>query len=162
ISTCRTRWVQRARRSLSGCLPRKSRSACRHCLKCPVASKSCISVRPCCATTLTPPTPSSARWPRCVHSREASSLSCLGPVGIALESHGAAALPGSRHVLEGVWRVTRTKQQGDLFGALSGQKFDAHVFRRNAVTSGAAAVVVSKIGAGKDLGVAVFHVRDPR
>jgi UDP-N-acetylmuramoyl-tripeptide--D-alanyl-D-alanine ligase len=83
-------------------------------------------------------------------------------VADALESNGVTPFPRSHHALGRVWSDTRTIQHGDLFVALSGEKFDAHEFLREAVKSGAAAVVVSKIEAAKDLGVPVFHVRDPR
>src|SRR5204863_1229620 len=46
--------------------------------------------------------------------------------------------------------------------ALAGERFDAHDFLTDAVKSGAAAVVVSRLDATRGLGVPVFHVHDTR
>ena len=61
-----------------------------------------------------------------------------------------------------VWTDTRTLESGDLFVALSGEHFDAHEFLPQAVKSGAAAVVVSRVDSAKNLGVPVYHVSDTR
>ena len=78
-------------------------------------------------------------------------------VGVAVSS-----LPRGSHVFGRVWTDTRTLQAGDVFVALSGDRFDAHDFLAEAVRAGAAAVVVSKVEAVKGLGVPAWHVRDTR
>jgi UDP-N-acetylmuramoyl-tripeptide--D-alanyl-D-alanine ligase len=83
-------------------------------------------------------------------------------VADALGSHAVTPFPRGPHPLGRVWSDTRTIQRGDIFVALSGEKFDAHEFLKDAVKSGAGAVVVSKIEATKGLGVPVYHVRDTR
>ena len=80
----------------------------------------------------------------------------------ALEPHGRATLPRGPRPLGRVWTDTRTIQSGDLFVALTGEKFDAHNFLREAVRDGAAAVVVSRLDETKGLGVPVYHVDDTR
>ena len=86
----------------------------------------------------------------------------LNRVADALASHAVDKLPRGSHLLGRVWTDTRSIQSGDLFVALSGERFDAHDFLADAVKAGAAAVVVSRLDASKGLGVPVFHVRDTR
>ena len=83
-------------------------------------------------------------------------------VGEALAELATATLPRGAAALPRVWTDTRTIQRGDLFVALSGERFDAHEFLRDAVAAGAAALVVSKTDGTDALGVPVFHVRDTR
>jgi UDP-N-acetylmuramoyl-tripeptide--D-alanyl-D-alanine ligase len=61
-----------------------------------------------------------------------------------------------------VWTDTRSLQSGDLFVALSGDKFDAHDFVHDAIRAGASAIVVSRAGITKGVGVPVFLVHDTR
>jgi UDP-N-acetylmuramoyl-tripeptide--D-alanyl-D-alanine ligase len=80
----------------------------------------------------------------------------------ALEAHATSKLPRGPQPLGRVWTDTRSIQRGDLFVALSGERFDAHDFLRDAVAAGAAAVVVSRLDATRGLGVPVLHVNDTR
>ena len=57
-----------------------------------------------------------------------------------------------------VWTDTRTVQRGDLFVALSGERFDAHDFLAQAVAAGAGGVVVSRPERAANLGVPVYVV----
>jgi len=59
-----------------------------------------------------------------------------------------------------VWTDTRSIEKGDLFVALTGERFDAHEFLRGAVEAGAAGVVVSRADAAAKLDVPVFVVPD--
>src|SRR4029079_7153607 len=59
-----------------------------------------------------------------------------------------------------VWTDTRTIEPGDLFVALSGERFDAHEFLRDAVAKGATGLVVSRATAAANLGVPAFEVDD--
>ncbi|HVZ78229.1 MAG TPA: UDP-N-acetylmuramoyl-tripeptide--D-alanyl-D-alanine ligase [Gemmatimonadaceae bacterium] len=59
-----------------------------------------------------------------------------------------------------VWTDTRTLQQGDLFVALVGERFDAHDFLRDAVAAGASGVVVSDARRAAGLGVPAYVVAD--
>jgi UDP-N-acetylmuramoyl-tripeptide--D-alanyl-D-alanine ligase len=67
--------------------------------------------------------------------------------------------PGSP-VLRGVATDSRSVGAGDIFVALSGDRFDGHDFLGTAVARGAAAVVVSKPERAQGLGVPVFAVPD--
>jgi UDP-N-acetylmuramoyl-tripeptide--D-alanyl-D-alanine ligase len=86
----------------------------------------------------------------------------LGRVADALASHAPYKLPRGQHQLGRVWTDTRSLQGGDLFVALAGERFDAHDFLSDAVRSGAAAVVVSRLDGTNGLGVPVFLVHDTR
>jgi UDP-N-acetylmuramoyl-tripeptide--D-alanyl-D-alanine ligase len=55
---------------------------------------------------------------------------------------------------------TRSVGGGDCFVALKGEKFDAHDFLADAVTKGAAALVVSDARRAAGLGVPVYEVQD--
>ncbi len=57
---------------------------------------------------------------------------------------------------------TRTITPGTLFVALRGETYDAHEFLDEAVTAGAAALVVSSAERGAGTGVPVYVVRDTR
>lgn len=84
----------------------------------------------------------------------------LDRVADALQPLARVNLPRGSQSFTRVWTDTRTIGQGDLFVALVGERFDAHEFLRQAVASGAAGVVISRIEAGRDLGVPVFEVED--
>ena len=86
----------------------------------------------------------------------------LDRVAEALTGHAASTLPRGSQKLARVWTDTRSLGSGDLFVALSGEQFDAHNFLANAVKAGAAAVVVSRMDAARELKVPVFHVKDTR
>ena len=68
--------------------------------------------------------------------------------------------PVSNEVLGGVSTDTRTLQQGDVFVALRGDRFDAHSMLEAARDAGAAAFVISDARAGAELGVPCFVVND--
>ncbi len=91
----------------------------------------------------------------------------LDQVAAALdEASGAAtlsaggALPRGSTPLRAVSTDTRALQPGDLFVALSGERFDAHEFLEQAVARGAGAVVVSDAARAAHLGVPAFVVAD--
>lgn len=86
----------------------------------------------------------------------------LDRVADALSGHAASTLPRGIQKLTRVWTDTRSLAAGDLFVALSGEQFDAHNFLADAVRAGAAAVVVSRMDAARELRVPVFHVKDTR
>jgi UDP-N-acetylmuramoyl-tripeptide--D-alanyl-D-alanine ligase len=86
----------------------------------------------------------------------------LDRIADALEGHGVANLPRGSRPIGRVSSDTRSIRQGDVFVALSGERFDAHTFLRDAVRAGAAAVVVARLEETKGLGVPVFHVGDTR
>jgi len=92
----------------------------------------------------------------------AATFWTMDRVADALKAELLSPAPRGSHAFGRVWSDTRTLQAGDVFVALSGEKFDAHEFLADAVRSGAAAVVVSKLEKTKGLGVPVYHVRDPR
>ena len=81
-------------------------------------------------------------------------------VADALESEAAVNLPRPSLTFSRVWTDTRTVQEGDLFVALIGERFDAHDFLAEAVEKGAAGVVVSNSDGVRGLGVPVFEVAD--
>ena len=68
--------------------------------------------------------------------------------------------PRGTRELRAVSTDTRAIADGDLFVALKGDRFDAHDFLEQAVKSGAAALVVSRIEPAARLGVPVYEVRD--
>src|SRR3954471_1482096 len=84
----------------------------------------------------------------------------LDRVADALQPFARGNLPRGAGSFARVWTDTRTIGKGDLFVALVGERFDAHEFLRQAVASGAAGVVVSRIDNARDLGVPVFEVED--
>jgi UDP-N-acetylmuramoyl-tripeptide--D-alanyl-D-alanine ligase len=61
-----------------------------------------------------------------------------------------------------VWTDTRTLEAGDLFVALSGERFDAHDHLHAAVKAGSAGVVVSRAERAAGLGVPAYVVVDTR
>ncbi|MGH7678407.1 MAG: UDP-N-acetylmuramoyl-tripeptide--D-alanyl-D-alanine ligase [Gemmatimonadaceae bacterium] len=83
-------------------------------------------------------------------------------VADALDPRALSPLPRGSQALGRVWTDTRSIRPGDVFVALTGERFDAHAFLRDAVRDGAAAVVVSRLTESKGLGVPVFHVDDTR
>src|SRR5690349_16854542 len=84
----------------------------------------------------------------------------LDRVADALQPLARVNLPRGSRSFTRVWTDTRTIGHGDLFVALVGERFDAHEFLRQAVASGAAGVVVSRIESARNLGVPVFEVED--
>jgi UDP-N-acetylmuramoyl-tripeptide--D-alanyl-D-alanine ligase len=81
-------------------------------------------------------------------------------VAEALGAHAVVNLPRGSQTFGRVWTDTRTIEQGDLFVALVGERFDAHEFLKDAVAKGAAGVVVSRVEAARGLGVPVYEVSD--
>jgi UDP-N-acetylmuramoyl-tripeptide--D-alanyl-D-alanine ligase len=55
---------------------------------------------------------------------------------------------------------TRTVEEGDLFVALAGERFDAHDFLKDAIAKGAKGLVVSRADRAAGLGVPVYQVHD--
>jgi UDP-N-acetylmuramoyl-tripeptide--D-alanyl-D-alanine ligase len=92
----------------------------------------------------------------------------------ALGASVREAPPKSAQPFTRVWSDTRTLRAGDLFVALSGERFDAHAFVWDAVQAGASGVVISKPEAaagltrahsgrgGESAGIPVFLVEDTR
>jgi UDP-N-acetylmuramoyl-tripeptide--D-alanyl-D-alanine ligase len=103
-----------------------------------------------------------ARGPVLKSAPAGASFWTMDRVADALKAEAASPPPRGSHVFGRVWTDTRTLQNGDVFVALSGDRFDAHDFLADAVRAGATAVVVSRIEAAKGLGVPVYHVRDTR
>jgi UDP-N-acetylmuramoyl-tripeptide--D-alanyl-D-alanine ligase len=81
-------------------------------------------------------------------------------VADALAALSPANPPRGAWVFSRVSTDTRTIEQGDLFVALVGERFDAHDFLRDAVAKGATGVVVSRAEAAAGLGVPVYEVPD--
>jgi len=67
---------------------------------------------------------------------------------------------GTDRALRAVATDSRTVEAGDLFVALSGDRFDGHDFLTAAIERGAAAVVVTRADRAARLGVPVFTVDD--
>jgi len=93
---------------------------------------------------------------------DAAPFWTLSRVADALQARARGAMPRGDHRIARVWSDTRSLKAGDLFVALSGEKFDAHDFLAGAVQAGATAVVVSRVDAATGLGVPVFVVDDTR
>ncbi len=68
--------------------------------------------------------------------------------------------PRDDRALRTITTDTRALQEGDLFVALVGEKFDAHNFLAEAVGHGAAALVVNDARRAAGLGIPVIEVRD--
>src|SRR3954471_20894175 len=81
-------------------------------------------------------------------------------VADALQSLAAGNLPRGTAVFGRVWTDTRTIEPGDLFVALSGERFDAHDFLQAAIEKGARGLVVSRPERAAELGVPVYAVSD--
>src|SRR4051812_26677953 len=84
----------------------------------------------------------------------------LDRVADAVQPLARGNLPRGARPFARVWTDTRTIGEGDLFVALVGERFDAHEFLRQAVASGAAGVVVSRLDSARELGVPAFEVED--
>ena len=84
----------------------------------------------------------------------------LDRVADALGSLASTNLPRGATRFTRVWTDTRTIAPGDLFLALVGERFDAHDFVRDAVSKGAAGVVIARADVARGLGVPAFVVRD--
>ena len=82
--------------------------------------------------------------------RVADALAPLSPVN----------LPRGAFLFGRVWTDTRTIEDGDLFVALVGERFDAHEFLKDADAKGAKGLVVSRLESARGLGVPVYQVRD--
>jgi UDP-N-acetylmuramoyl-tripeptide--D-alanyl-D-alanine ligase len=78
----------------------------------------------------------------------------------ALTATALGASPRGSDALNGVSTDTRSIAPGALFVALAGENFDAHDFLPDAVSRGAAALVVSRPERAEGLGVPVFAVSD--
>lgn len=83
-------------------------------------------------------------------------------VAQALHACSTRPAPAGAREFTAVCTDTRSITPGTLFVALVGDRFDAHDFLANAVTSGAAALVVSDAERAAGTGVPVYVVRDTR
>jgi UDP-N-acetylmuramoyl-tripeptide--D-alanyl-D-alanine ligase len=90
----------------------------------------------------------------------ADSFWTLDRIAKALEPQAQVNLPRGSRTVNRVTTDTRTIEPGDLFVALKGERFDAHDFLGEAVSKGAAAVVVSEAPKLGELNVPVFEVKD--
>jgi UDP-N-acetylmuramoyl-tripeptide--D-alanyl-D-alanine ligase len=68
--------------------------------------------------------------------------------------------PRGAGTFTGIATDTRTIREGNVFVALRGEHFDAHDFLEKAVQAGARALVVSRAGVARSLGVPVYEVPD--
>lgn len=84
----------------------------------------------------------------------------LDRVAAALAPVRAGPSPRGPATLHGVSTDTRSLAEGDVFVALRGERFDAHEFTQDAVTRGAAALVLADPSRGTGLGRPVFGVTD--
>lgn len=73
---------------------------------------------------------------------------------------GLPGEPGDDRIFPRISTDTRTLQQGDLFVALRGARFDAHELLAEARSAGAAAAVVSRIPDDAPEGLDFFRVED--
>jgi UDP-N-acetylmuramoyl-tripeptide--D-alanyl-D-alanine ligase len=81
-------------------------------------------------------------------------------IGEIVAATGGILLFGDKYVnVSGVSTDTRSLHMGDLFVALSGERFDGHGFLADAVRKGAAALMVS-CDLSEDPGIPVVCVRD--
>jgi UDP-N-acetylmuramoyl-tripeptide--D-alanyl-D-alanine ligase len=83
-------------------------------------------------------------------------------VAAALEECLVSPAPHGAREFIAVSTDTRTIAQGTLFVALKGDRFDAHDFLAQAISAGAAAVVISDATRAENVGVPAFVVRDTR
>lgn len=70
------------------------------------------------------------------------------------------ARPRGTESLSGITTDSRAVKPGQLFVALTGEKFDGHDFLADVARAGAAAVVISDAARAKDLGIPAFVVDD--
>ncbi|HEY4307735.1 MAG TPA: UDP-N-acetylmuramoyl-tripeptide--D-alanyl-D-alanine ligase [Gemmatimonadaceae bacterium] len=81
-------------------------------------------------------------------------------VAEALKPLASVNLPRGQWIFSRVSTDTRTIEDGDLFVALRGERFDAHDFLKDAVAKGAKGLVVSRVDTAAGLGVPVYEVHD--
>ncbi len=79
----------------------------------------------------------------------------VAATGVPLPPGSDPSLP-----LRAVCTDTRTLQQGDIFVALRGERFDAHAFLEQAVAAGATALIVEDATQAAHLGVPLVVVAD--
>src|SRR5438270_9312104 len=91
--------------------------------------------------------------------RQSADFWTLDRVADAL-GFGPSGVPRGARPLAGVSTDTRHVEPGQLFVALSGDRFDGHDFLADAVSRGAAAVVVRDASRTLSIGVPVFQVDD--
>ena len=84
----------------------------------------------------------------------------LDTIAAALAAEAVGKLPRGSVELTGITTDTRKIGKGNAFLALRGERFDAHVYLRDAVRDGAAALIVSRAPKVDTLGVPIFEVRD--
>jgi UDP-N-acetylmuramoyl-tripeptide--D-alanyl-D-alanine ligase len=78
----------------------------------------------------------------------------------ALNGCVTGSRPGGTRAINGISTDTRQLPEGAAFVVLAGENFDAHDFLPQAVSAGAAALVVARAERASGLGVPVFEVRD--
>ena len=93
---------------------------------------------------------------------EAPAFWTLDRVADAVRSLATSPPPRGTHRPGRISSDSRYIQRGDVFVALTGERFDGHEFLRDAVAAGAAAVVVSRPEAAAGLGVPAYVVRETR
>jgi UDP-N-acetylmuramoyl-tripeptide--D-alanyl-D-alanine ligase len=84
----------------------------------------------------------------------------LDRVAAALGEHAAAPLPRGSSQNERITTDTRSIAPGQVFVALSGERFDGHDYLEAAAAGGALAVVVARVPRLGALGIPVFQVKD--
>jgi UDP-N-acetylmuramoyl-tripeptide--D-alanyl-D-alanine ligase len=84
----------------------------------------------------------------------------LDRVAAALGEHAASPLPRGSSEIESITTDTRSIAPGQLFVALTGERFDGHDYLEAAAASGASAVVVERPPRLGALGIPVFQVKD--
>ncbi|HAK74292.1 MAG TPA: UDP-N-acetylmuramoyl-tripeptide--D-alanyl-D-alanine ligase, partial [Sporomusaceae bacterium] len=82
----------------------------------------------------------------------------VAEVCTATKGLSRGGMEGAR--FQGVCTDTRTVQPGNLFIALTGERFDGHEFIRQAIEKGAAGVVISKQVVALPEGIAVIVVEN--
>jgi UDP-N-acetylmuramoyl-tripeptide--D-alanyl-D-alanine ligase len=94
-------------------------------------------------------------------ARVASALNG-GPSGAASHKSEGSAWSGTDRSIRAIATDSRTVERGDVFVALTGDRFDGHRFLATAVQRGASAVIVSEPASAVGVGVPVFTVGDTR
>ncbi|MBP1763087.1 MAG: UDP-N-acetylmuramoylalanyl-D-glutamyl-2,6-diaminopimelate/D-alanyl-D-alanyl ligase [Firmicutes bacterium] len=79
---------------------------------------------------------------------------------VLMATNAVLAGPAIQTSFFGVSTDTRTLRPGDLFIALSGDRFDGHRFLQQAAAAGAAALLISRADADLPAGITVFSVAD--
>lgn len=84
----------------------------------------------------------------------------LDRIAAALEDCALVPPPRGNIAIDSITTDTRKIAKGQLFVALTGERFDGHDYLEQAVTAGASAVMVSRTPPLNTLNVPVFQVKD--